>query len=124
MRLSVILFIFLLLFNGWGGLMQQYDIDDQLGINAETGSAEELDRATRDAGNISTGEPTSGTLLGYYNTLLGTLTDIVTGIQPGVQLLVNIIPDGIGEDIIVWAFSILPILIAIDLLYFARGGGL
>jgi len=124
MRLSVILFIFLLLFNGWGGLMQEYDIDDHLGISAETGEAEELERATADARNVSTGEPTGQTLLGYYNNLLGTLTDIVTGVQPGVQLLVNIIPSGIGEDLVVWAFSVLPILIAIDILYFARGGGL
>lgn len=124
MRLSIILLIFLVLFNGWAGLMQQYDVDDHLGISAETGNAEELDRATTSAGNVTTGEPAGQTLLGYYNNMMNTLTGIITGLQPGVQLLVNIIPSGIGEDIVVWAFTILPILGAVDMLYFGRGGGL
>lgn len=124
MRLSLILLIFFLLFNAWGGLMQEYDIDDQLGINAETGDAQELENAQQEAGEVTTGEPTGQTLLGYYNNLMGTLTTLVTGLQPGVQLLVNIVPSGIASDLVVWAFTILPILITVDILYFARGGGL
>lgn len=124
MRLSIILVIFFLLFNGWGGLMMEYDIDDHLGINAETGDAEELEQAREGARNVSTGEPTGQTLIGYYGQQLGSLTDMLAGLQPGVQLLVNTIPSGIGEDIVIWAFTILPILAAIDALYFARGGGL
>jgi len=124
MRLSVILIIFLLLFNGWGGLMQEYDVDDHLGINAETGNAEALNEAQSSAGEIGTGEPTGQTLLGYYNNLLNTLRNVFLGLQPGAQLLVNVMPGGISEDIVIWTFSILPIISAVDILYFARGGGL
>jgi len=124
MRLSVALFVFFILFNAWGGLMQEYGIDDHLGINAETGDAQELETARESAQNVSTGEPTGQTLLGYYGTMLGTVTDMLAGLQPGVQLLTNIVPAGIAEDLIVWVFSLVPVLAALDALYFARGGGL
>lgn len=124
MRLSIIFLIFLLLFNAWGGLLQTYDIDDQLGINAETGDAQALDEAKASAGSVTTGKTTGQTLLGYYNNLLNTLKNLILGLQPGVQLLVNVIPPGIGEDIVIWAFGILPIIGVVDVLYFARGGGL
>lgn len=121
MRISLILLIFLLLFNSWGALLQEYHIDDELGINAETGDAEELQNATESAGSIQTGQPLSGTLLGFYNSLLSTVESMVTGLQPGVQLLVNVAPSGIAEDIIIWASGTLPIIIAADLLAYARG---
>lgn len=121
MRISFILLIFLLLLNGWGGLMQQYDIDDQLGINAETGNAEELEQAQTAARDIQTGEAIGGTLLGYYNALLNTVQGIVSGLGPGVQMLVNIAPPGPAEDAITWAFGVLPIVIAADILAYARG---
>lgn len=121
MRISIILLIFLILFNGWGALMQEYDIDDELGINAETGDAQELESAKDSAGSIQTGQPLSGTLLGFYNSLLSTVEGMVTGLQPGMQLLVNVSPPGIAEDIIIWGGGTLPILIAVDLLAYARG---
>lgn len=121
MRISIMLLIFLVLFNGWGALMQDYGIDDELGINAETGDASELAEATQSAESIQTGQPTGSTLLGFYNSLLGTVEGMVTGLQPGVQLLVNVIPPGIGEDIVIWAAAILPIIIAVDILAYARG---
>jgi len=121
MRVSIILLIFLILFNGWGGLMQEYDIDDELGINAETGDAQALQNATQSAQDIQTGQPLGGTLLGFYNSLLSTVEGMVTGLQPGVQLLVNVAPAGIAEDIIIWAGLALPIIVAVDLLAYARG---
>lgn len=121
MRISIILLIFLILFNSWGALLQEYHIDDQLGINAETGDAEELQTAKESAGSIQTGQPLGGTLLGFYNSLLSTVEGMVTGLQPGVQLLVNVAPAGIVEDIIIWAGGTLPIIIAVDLLAYARG---
>lgn len=124
MRLSILLLIFLVLFNGFGGLLQTYDIDDHVGINAETGDAKELDEATDSAQDISTGESTGQTLLGYYNNLINTFKDMILGLQPGVQMLVNVAPPGIVESLIIWLAGILPILIAVDLLYFGRGGGL
>lgn len=121
MRISIILIVFLILFNGWGALLQDYGLDEHIGINAETGDAEELDQATEDARSIQTGESIGQTLIGYYNGLLGTVRSIVTGWQPGVQLLVNVVPRGIGEDIVIWAFSAMPIIIAADILAYARG---
>lgn len=121
MRISIILLIFLLLFNGWGALLQDYDIDDHLGINAETGDPEELQTAVNNSQDIQTGEAIGGTLLGYYNALLNTLKGIVVGLQPGVQMLVAVAPPGAAEDLIIWAFSILPIVIAADFIAIARG---
>lgn len=121
MRVSIMLLIFLVLFNGWGGLMQEFHIDDQLGINAETGEAEELSQATSSAQSIQTGKPSDGTLLGFYNSLLSTVEGMVTGLQPGVQLLVNVLPAGFPEQFVIWAAAILPIIIAVDILAYARG---
>lgn len=124
MRLSLMLLIFLVLFNAFGAVLQDYGVDDDLGINAGTGEAEELTNATSDAESVTTGETTGQTLLGYYNNLLNTLKQMLLGLQPGVQLLVNVVPSGIAEALIIWVANILPILIAVDILYFARGGGL
>jgi len=125
MRISILLLVFFVLFNAWGGLMIQYDVDDHLGISAETGDAEELDQAAAAAKTTQTGKGgIGGTLLGYYNGLTNTLEGVMVGIQPGVQLLVNVVPPGIAEDIIIWAASILPFVIMVDVLGFARSGGL
>jgi hypothetical protein len=121
MRLSFILLIFLLLFNGWAELLQQLGVDEHLGISAETGNPEELQQAQSAARSIQTGETIQGTLLGFYNALLNTVQGIVTGLQPGVQMLVNILPPGAAEDLVVWAFAVLPIIIAGDVLAYARG---
>lgn len=121
MRISFILLVFLILFNGWGSIMMEYGIDEQIGISAETGNAEELGEAQNAARDIQTGEAIGGTLLGYYNALLNTVQGVVTGLQPGVQMLVNIAPSGVTQDLIVWAFSVLSIIIAADVLAYARG---
>lgn len=121
MRISVILLIALLLFNSWGGLMQKYELDDHLGINAETGNPEELQQAQDRAEKVRTGDTIGGTLLGYYNALLNTLKGILVGLQPGVQMLVNIAPPGPAEDFIIWVFSVLEIVVAVDLISIAFG---
>jgi len=121
MRISVILVIFLVLLNGWGAMLQEYGVDDHLEINAETGNPEELQSAEQDARDIQTGNSVKGTLLGFYNNLLKTVRGIVVGVQPGVQMLVNIAPPGIAEDLIVWVGGITPFIIAADVLAYARG---
>lgn len=121
MRISIILIIFLVLFNGWAGLMQEYNVDDHVGITAETGNPDELDQAADKAQDIQTGGAVGGTLLGFYNSLLGTVEDIMTGIQPGVQMLVNVAPPGAAEDFIIWISAAIPFIIAVDILAYARG---
>jgi len=122
MRISVILLIFFVLLNGWGALLQHYHMDDYLGINAETGNPQELTQAVSTAkGNIKTGQTFGQTLLGFYNNLMNTVEGLVAGLGPGVQMLVNLAPRGIVEDIVVWVFAFLPIVIAVDILAYARG---
>jgi len=121
MRISVILLIFLLLLNGWGAVLQEYGIDEHMGINAETGDPEELQQAQQAANEIQTGGTIGGTLLGYYNALLRTVEGMVVGLQPGVQMLINIAPSGVAERMIVWMGTILPIIIAADILAYGRG---
>lgn len=124
MRISLALLIFLILFNGWAGMMQAYGIDHHIGISAETGDPDELDRAIESSQQFRTGSSVGGTLLGMYNALGSTVESMLIAIQPGAQMLINIIPDGIGEDIVLWLFSIGEILMAIDLLAYWRGADL
>lgn len=121
MRISVFLVIFLILFNGWAVVMVDYGIDDHLGFNAETGDAPELQETQEAAGNVSSGEPAGQTLIGFYNGLLKTFENVLTGWEPGVQMLVNIVPGGVAQDLIIWAFSISKIIIAVDVMAYARG---
>lgn len=124
MRISVALLIFLLLFNGWAGILQEYGVDDHIGISAETGDPDELDRAVEAGSEFNTGSAVGGTLLGMYNALGSTVERMFIGIQPGGQMLINIVPDGPGEDIVMWVYGIVEILMAIDLLAYWRGADL
>lgn len=124
MRISVALLIFLLLFNGWAGILQEYGVDDHIGISAETGDPDELDRAVEAGNEFNTGSAVGGTLLGMYNALGSTVERMFIGIQPGGQMLINIVPDGPGEDIVMWVYGIVEILMAIDLLAYWRGADL
>lgn len=121
MRLSFLLLIFLILFNGWAGLMQQYDIDDHVGFNAEVGDSGELDDAVNASQSVQTGNPIGSTLIGLYNNLLNTVKGILVGLQPGVQLLINVVPPGPADDVVVWIFTIIPIVVATDFIAIARG---
>lgn len=121
MRISVALLIFLVLFNGWAGLLQEYGVDEHIGITAETGDPDELNRAVEAGSEFNTGSNVGGTLLGMYNALGSTVEQMFVGIQPGAQMLINIVPGGPGEDIVMWLYGIVEILMAIDLLAYWRG---
>lgn len=121
MRVSVALLIFLVLFNGWAGLLQKYDIDDHIGITAETGDPEELQQAEDAASNFRTGNSVGDTLLGMYNALGSTVESMFVGIQPGGRMLLNIVPSGPAQDVVMWGYSIVEILMAVDLLAYWRG---
>lgn len=125
MRLSVYLLIFLILFNGWAGLLQTYDIDDHLGISAETGDPAALENATstaQDASDLDSGG-LFDSLIGIVQSGFNAFTGILVGIQPGAQMLANIVPPGPAESLVEWGFSIVPIIIGIDVLAYARGQG-
>ncbi len=122
MRVSFILLLFLILLNSWAGLLQAYDIDDHLGISAEVGEHEELEQAQSDAEGLQIG--TGGvisSLAGVIASGARTLSNIFQGLNPAAQILANVVPSGIAKDLIAWAFGILEIIIAIDLINYARG---
>lgn len=124
MRISIAILIFLILFNGWASLLMDYDLDDHLGVNVEVGDHPELEQAQSSADDIEFG--TGGVLesmVGGINTMLSNLGDLVKGLNPAAQMLVNIIPPGIGEALVLWAFSILEIIVAADLINYVRGTG-
>jgi hypothetical protein len=124
MRIGIALLIFLVLFNGWAGLLQDWGIDGHIGITAETGDPQELDRAVDASSEFRTGSSVGGTLLGMYNALGSTVESMFVGIQPGAQMLINIAPDGPAEDFVLWVYSIMEILMAADLLAYWRGADL
>lgn len=121
MRISIKIVIFLILFNGWSGLLQQYHVDDHLGINAETGDPEKLNNAVKESKSINTGNAIGGTLLAMYNSITGTVEAIVRATQPGADMLINILPHGPAEDLVTWMFSIAPLLAGLDILAYLRG---
>lgn len=121
MRTSVALLIFLLLLNGWAGVLQQYEIDQHIGITAETGDPDELQEARNTSSKFNTGGEVGGTLLGLRNALGNTVQNLFVGLQPGGRMLVNLAPPGIAEDLIMWLYGIVQILMGIDLLAYWRG---
>lgn len=124
MRISIMIVVFLILFNGWTGLIQQYGVDDHLGINAETGNPEKLDKAVSESEKFNTGDSRGGTLIGMYNSLSGMVEAVVRATQPGADMLVNIMPPGPAEDFIIWIFGIAPLLAGLDIAAYLRGADL
>lgn len=121
MRISIKIIIFLVLFNAWGGLIQTYDLDDHLGINAETGNPEELQNAVESSETVDTGSAIGDTLIGMYKSLTRTVKDMVLAVQPGAEMLVNVVPHGPAEDFVFWMFTATPIICAADTLAYMRG---
>lgn len=121
MRISVKIVIFLILFNGWAGVLQTYHVDDHLGITAETGNPEKLDEAVESSQTINTGNAIGGTLLAMYNSITDTVETIVRATQPGADMLIMILPPGPAEAFIKWIFTIAPLLAGLDILAYLRG---
>jgi len=121
MRTSVALLIFFILLNGWAGLLQQYDLNEHVGITAETGDPGELEDAQNASSTFDTGDQVGGTLLGMYNSLTNVVEKMFVGLQPGGRMLLNLAPPGVVEDFIMWLFSVVQILMGIDLLAYQRG---
>jgi hypothetical protein len=124
MRLSVLLLIFLLLLNGWAGLLQEYGVDDHLGITAETGDPQALENASSKADELSGGSGgITNSITGIITSFGNSLSVIIKGVNPAAQMLSNIAPPGIAQSLIVWFFGITNIIVAIDLINFFRGVG-
>lgn len=121
MRLSVKIVIFLILFNGWAGIIQKYHIDDHLGINAETGNPKKLQEAVDRSQTVKTGNAIGNTLIGMYNSMSSTVESIVKATQPGAKMMIMIVPHGVAEDFITWLFTITPLLAGLDILAYLRG---
>lgn len=124
MRLSVLILVFLLLVNGWASLLQAYDIDDHLGINAETGDPQELQEAQETANNVTANSGgITGSTAGIITTVTTGIGSLVKGVNPAAQMLSNIAPPGIAQDVILWLFGVTNIIVAVDIVNFARGVG-
>jgi len=121
MRTSVALLIFFILLNGWAGLLQQYDLNEHVGVTAETGDPGKLEDAQNASSTFDTGDQVGGTLLGMYNSLTNVVEKMFVGLQPGGRMLLNLAPPGVVEDLIMWLYSVVQILMGIDLLAYQRG---
>lgn len=124
MRISIALLIFFILLNGWAAVLQDHGIDDQLGINAETGDPQELEDATQAAANTSVG--TGGvfaSIVGAITAMVGNIERMLKGLNPAAQMLSNLMPPGIAQSMVTWLFGIIEIIIAADIINFVRGTG-
>lgn len=116
MRVSTQLAIFFIAFNLFGGMMMGLGVDEDLGINLETGDSEKINEAVGkdDAG---LGNSVGGTLFGMYNQLTQQVGVIVNTIAPGFAMLKMFLPNAIVDPFAALA----GVFTVVDLLSYARG---
>lgn len=122
MRLSVKLLVFFIVFNAWAGILQDFDVDDQLGFSAELGDTSELEAVEDEtASDVQTGSPVTGTIFGVIIASATKLAAIIGAVAPGVQMLVNVVPSGPPTAIVGMLSALVPVIITVDILNFLRG---
>jgi len=116
MKMSTQLTLFFIAFNAFGGILITSGVAGDLGINAETGDPEQLEKATAVEPNL--GNDVGGTLFGMYNQLTRQLGTIFYSVAPGFKMLKSFLPD-------IWIDALLSpiasVIVAKDLIGFARG---
>jgi hypothetical protein len=116
MRISTQVAIFFIAFNLFAGMMMGLGVDDDLGINLETGDPQELETATEKK-DVGLGSSVGGTLFGMYNQLTNQVGVIVNTIAPGFAMLKLFLPNAIVDPFAALA----GVFVIIDLLSYARG---
>jgi hypothetical protein len=116
MNVSTQLAIFFIAFNLFGGMMVGLGIDDDLGINLETGNPDQIEQATAKE-DVGLGNSVGGTLFGMYNQLTNQVGVIVNTIAPGFAMLKLFLPNAIVDPFAALA----GVFVVVDLLSYARG---
>lgn len=118
MKMSTQLTLFFIAFNAFGGILIASGVAGQLGINAETGSPDQIEQLSASDEEIALGNQVGGTLFGMYNQLTKQVGSIFYAVAPGFAMLKNFLPD-------LWVDYLLSpmasVIVAKDLIAFARG---
>lgn len=97
--------------NAGAYLLQQFGIDDLLGIGVATGGHERTQQVAHQYESVPTGNSIGGTLIGLYNTVTTFFTDLITYIFPAMDMLANL---GVANEWIVFLSTIAGIAFAFD----------
>lgn len=119
-KLSIWIVLFLFAFNGGAIMLDHFGVDDYMGVDdIDTGDTSELDQAESQSSQFETGSGGGSTLLGTYNRLGGVINTIVNAVNPGAQMMKAA---GVPVGLVNFAFGILGIIPAIDVVKFIRSG--
>jgi len=117
MKMSTQFTIWFIAFNAAAGIMLGLGVADDLGINVETGSPDQIEQVTTEE-DVSLGNNVGGTLFGMYNQLTNQLGNIFYAVLPGMKMLKIFVPDIFVDALL----TPLATLIATkDVIAFARG---
>jgi hypothetical protein len=109
--------IFFIAFNAMAGVVMGMGVDEQLGINVETGNPEQLEEITTQD-EIDLGNNVGSTLFGMYNVLTDQIGNIFYTLAPGFKMLRVFVPN-IWVDL--FLSPIASIIVTKDIIGFARG---
>lgn len=122
MRVITVMAIFFLTMNLFAGTLMSTGVGDMLGVSTEVGGDEEIDQATNESDEISSGSPTGSTLFGMYNVLASGLSTILVPVTAGPTMLSRAgLPTEITFGIIQ---PVILIVYALGIMSFLRGWGL
>jgi len=120
MKMSTQFTIWFIAFNAAAGIMIGLGVTDDLGINVETGSPDQIEEVTTQEKEevVSLGNNVGGTLFGMYNQLSSQIGNIFYAILPGMKMLKIFVPD-IFVDLLLTPLATL--IATKDVIGFARG---
>lgn len=117
MKMSTQFTIWFVAFNAISGIMIGLGVAEDLGLNVETGSPDQIEAAT-DQKNTNLGNNVGGTLFGMYNQLSQQVNTIFNAVLPGMKMLTLFVPDIFVKLLLT---PLAGLIVGKDLLAFARG---
>lgn len=119
-KASVYIVIFLISFNAGGVMLQSTGVADELGLNADPGSTDELEQAEQQGENFDVGGGAGQTLFGLYASLAGVLETIFNAVMPGAAMLKRA---GVPDFYVNFAFAFAAMIPVFDVASYLRSGG-
>lgn len=116
-RITVLLVIFLVAFNGGAAMMQEAGIDEMWDGNAEVGGDEAVAGIEKSADDPNTGTGAGETLFGLYN-VLGNVLGGIFNVMPLFDMLIRA---GVPQAVLTPFQSVIVVIMGVDIIAFVRG---
>lgn len=116
------LVVFFIAFNLFAGMLMATGVASMMGLNAEVGGDDAVNKRVQNSEDVDSGTSTGDTLFGMYNVLSTQLGGFFGAIFPGLNMLNRAgVPQFITGGFLGPLFSI---AIFVDIVSFLRGWGL